>query len=101
MQNKLHIWLIAIYAVLILAALAWFGPRLPLLALLKEGRFQAARSEVRVNVPKEITKNSLVVFNFNSSGDADARYYAVGFARALADRLCCAPKCVTQQVLRK
>ena len=40
MQNKLHIWLIAIYAVLILAALAWFGPRLPLLALLKEADFK-------------------------------------------------------------
>lgn len=41
--------------------------------------------------------NSLVVFDFRSSGDPDARPYAIGFARALGDRLYCAPTCITHQ----
>ena len=41
--------------------------------------------------------NSLVVLNFRWSGDADAKPYAIGFARALGDRLYCAPTCLTHQ----
>lgn len=41
--------------------------------------------------------NSLVVFNFRWSGDDNARPYAIGFARALGDRLYCAPTCLTHQ----
>jgi tetratricopeptide (TPR) repeat protein len=51
-----------------------------------------------VTVPKERSTNSLAVFNFKGSGNADANDYAAGFARALAERLSCAPTCVTHQL---
>lgn len=40
---------------------------------------------------------TLAVYVFRWQGDPDAKYYAAGFGRALADRLHCAPRCVTQQ----
>jgi Tfp pilus assembly protein PilF/TolB-like protein len=50
-----------------------------------------------IKVPKTPPANSLAVFCFRPSGDADAKLYAIGFPRALADRLHCAPTCVTLQ----
>jgi|GEM_PF-2020758 len=52
---------------------------------------------VNVAVPTQPPDNSVVVFSFRYGGDRDARLYSIGFARALADRLYCAPKCITQQ----
>lgn len=54
--------------------------------------------DVKVEIPTDANNQTLAVFNFRSQGDADAKYYAIGFARALADRLYCAPTAVTQQV---
>ena len=57
------------------------------------GGCKGARPPVRkINPPV-----TLVVFDFRGSGDAESKYYAVGFARALADRLYCAPTCITNQ----
>ena len=50
------------------------------------------------DLPKTPPADSLAVFNFAPKGDPDAKFYAIGFARALADRLYCAPKSVTEQV---
>lgn len=50
-----------------------------------------------IKVPKTPPANSLAVFCFRPNGDAEAKLYAIGFARALADRLHCAPTCVTLQ----
>lgn len=52
---------------------------------------------VKVTVPTKVPDNSVEVFNFRYSGDADSRFYAIGFSRALSDRLYCAPTCLTQQ----
>ena len=55
------------------------------------------RARAAIAVPEIAPADTLAVFNFRPKGDADARLYAVGFARALADRLYCAPTCLTQQ----
>ena len=54
--------------------------------------------DVQVRIPTEANRRTVAVFNFKPEGDADAKYYAIGFARALSDRLHCAPTAVTQQV---
>ncbi len=51
-----------------------------------------------VSVPRERSTNSLAVFGFKGSGTSQASDYAAGFARALAERLWCAPTCVTGQL---
>ena len=65
------------------------------------GGSELGRSEsdrVQAEIPRDVSACTLAVFNFRPSGDADARLYAVGFARALADKVCCTPTCLTQQV---
>lgn len=58
----------------------------------------ASLDYARIDVPADPPPpNSIVVAIFRPSGDAEAKHYAIGFARALADRLHCAPKCVTLQ----
>ena len=52
----------------------------------------------QVSIPKDACEKSLVVFNFRPHGSGDTKYYAIGFARALADRTYCAPHHVTQQM---
>lgn len=54
--------------------------------------------DVNVQIPKGFNKQTLVVLNFRPHGDANANLYAIGFARALADRLYCAPTGITQQM---
>lgn len=54
--------------------------------------------DVRVQVPKETNNQTLAVFNFRPQGEPNAEFYSIGFARALADRLYCAPTAVTQQM---
>ena len=64
-----------------------------LVAMAVIGGCKGARPPVRkINPPV-----TLAVFNFRWSGDPDAKYYAIGFARALGDRLYCAPTCLTNQ----
>ncbi|MDI6828770.1 MAG: hypothetical protein QME62_09825 [Armatimonadota bacterium] len=50
-----------------------------------------------VKVPTEAPPNSLVVFNFSAEGHLDAKYYGIGFSKALSDLLFCAPTTVTLQ----
>jgi len=52
---------------------------------------------INVTVPTTPPSNSLAVFNLRPIGGAEAKLYAIGFSRALADRLYCAPTCLTQQ----
>lgn len=54
--------------------------------------------QVNVQIPKDVNKQTLAVFNFRPHGDVDAKLYSIGFARALADRLYCAPTGLTQQM---
>ncbi|MCE5322752.1 tetratricopeptide repeat protein [bacterium] len=56
-----------------------------------------ASKPIHVQVPKQKSTDTLAVFNFSGEGDSDAMLYSIGFARALADRLHCAPTCLTQQ----
>jgi tetratricopeptide (TPR) repeat protein len=51
----------------------------------------------KVTAPTVPPSNSMAVFPFRPKGDSQAKYYAAGFARALADRTNCAPRCITQQ----
>lgn len=51
-----------------------------------------------VSIPKDASEKSLAVYNFRPHGSPDAKYYAIGFARALADRIYCAPHHVTQEI---
>lgn len=60
--------------------------------------FTPTYQQVDVEIPKDFNKQTLVVFNFKPHGDPDAKLYSIGFARALADRLYCAPTCLTQQM---
>jgi tetratricopeptide (TPR) repeat protein len=46
----------------------------------------------------DTTGRTLAVFNFKGTGGDEADLYAIGFARALSDRLFCAPTMVTQQL---
>ena len=55
------------------------------------------RQSALPSIPSTPPANSLVVFNFRWAGDRDAKPYAIGFARALGDRLYCAPTSLTNQ----
>jgi tetratricopeptide (TPR) repeat protein len=48
-------------------------------------------------VPKDVSATTLVVFGLRPTGDANAKYYALAFADALAARVYCAPDNLTQQ----
>lgn len=58
----------------------------------------ATYSDVKVEIPSEVNEQTLAVFNFRPHGDSNTKYYAIGFARALADRIYCAPTGLTQQM---
>lgn len=51
-----------------------------------------------ITIPKNPPANSLMVFYLRPSGDADARYYAVGFARAVGHKLQCPHSSLTMQI---
>ncbi len=62
------------------------------------GAGSGGRRSTGVVLPKgPAPEDTLAVFPFTPSGDSDAKLYSVGFARALADRLYCAPTTVSQQ----
>lgn len=61
------------------------------------GRSGLGRREPGDVVAEVAPAETVAIFNFRPDGDADAKYYAIGFARALADRLYCAPTTLTQQ----
>jgi len=65
-------------------------------SLIQYGRAERSTRQP-LRIPTDPPANTLVVFDFRGSGDAESKYYAVGFARALADRLYCAPTCITNQ----
>jgi TolB-like protein len=52
---------------------------------------------IHVAAPRTPPANAIAVLNFRPAGDSDSKFLAVGFARALADRLYCAPTCLTRQ----
>lgn len=51
----------------------------------------ALKSNASLDVPKTPPDNTLAVFYFRPKGDTDAKLYSGAFARALSDRLYCAP----------
>lgn len=100
------------YGIIIAAAvLVIIGVYAALAVLILPKFFRSVESNVKMSkvpsveakklIPAKVCttapNNSIAVFNFRYSGDADAKFYAPGFARALAERVNCAPTCITQQ----
>jgi len=54
-------------------------------------------SEIPIKKPIASPPNSLAVFSFRYRGGPDSKFLASGFARALSDRLLCAPRSLTLQ----
>lgn len=92
-----------VIAILVVAGIVVFGSMGAGIWLLMKyaphGGMYHSNQPVSVTVPKQKSTNTLAIFNFKGNGDSDAKCYAIGFARALADRLYCAPTCVTQQFM--
>ena len=65
---------------------------------MRQGASTSTYQQVNVQIPKESNKQTLAVFNLRPHGDANAKLYSIGFSRALADRLYCAPTGLTQQM---
>ena len=85
----------AIIICIMLAAIWLMGLRAGINGFL---RISPRSTRHHVTVPTGKCPSALAVFNFRPRGDADAKYYAIAFARALADKTYCSPKHVTQQV---
>lgn len=97
-MRKLVIGL-CVVAVVVLVVFVGFAAKFVLGGLQSLGVTGAPTyQDVQVTIPHESNPQTLAVFNFRPHGDADAKLYAVGFARALADRLYCAPTGLTQQM---
>ena len=94
MDKKLVVALAVVVALIILAGLAaavWLAVSLVWIPYHRSANMPPPA------VPGEPPTDTAVVFNFQPHGDADAKLYAMGFPRALSDRLVCAPKSLVQQ----
>lgn len=96
-MKKPGIVILVLFGIVWIGALIWAFSLIP--SMFRGFASGSALSFDSIQVPKaEPPVNAVVVLNFKPQGDADAKFYSVGFARALADRLYCAPNCVTQQI---